>query len=276
MAFIAYPTVASLFYSLTRYDLLQQPVFIGLGNYEQLFRDPLMGTAIKNTVYYMVISIPLNIVVSILVALLLNLKVKGMAVYRTLFYMPSLVPPVATSLLWVWVLNPQYGVVNWLLSLVGIAGPWWLASVTWSKPAIILISLWGGLGGGMILFLASLQDVPQDVRDAALVDGANAWQRFWAIVLPMLTPVVFYELILGIIGGFQYFVVPYVVTGGTGNPANSLTLFAVLLYRDAFFNFKMGYASAMAWSAMVVIFALTFVVFRTSNRWVFYQSGEAR
>ncbi|MCL4544416.1 MAG: sugar ABC transporter permease [Chloroflexi bacterium] len=276
LAFIVYPTFASFYYSLTQYDLLQKPTFIGLGNYQHLFRDPLMLTSIQNTLYYMVISIPLNIAVSIMVALLLNLKVRGMAAYRTLFYMPTLVPPVATSLLWVWVLNPQYGIINWLLSLAGITGPGWLASVTWSKPAIIIISLWGGIGGGMILFLASLQNVPQDLQDAALVDGANAWQRFWAIVLPMLTPIIFYELILGIIGGFQYFVVPYVITGGTGNPANSLTLFAVLLYRNAFFNFKMGYASAMAWSAMVVIFILTFVVFRTSNRWVFYQSGETR
>jgi multiple sugar transport system permease protein len=190
--------------------------------------------------------------------------------------MPTLVPFVATSLLWEWLLNPQYGIANWLLSLVGITGPGWLASATWSKPSLILISLWGGLGGAMLLFLATLQDVRHDLIEAALVDGANAFQRFFAVTLPSLTPVIFFELITGIISAIGYFTVPYVITGGTGNPINSLMLFAVYLYNNAFFNFKMGYASAMAWAATIVVFILTFIVFRTSSSWVYYASGEAR
>ncbi len=274
--FIVYPTIASFYYSLTSYNLLQAPKFIGLGNYETLFTDPLMGTAVYNTLYYVVLWIPLNIVLAIAVALLLNVKVKGMAFYRTMFYLPVLVPPVATSLLWVWFLNPQYGVANWLLSLVHIAGPGWLASEIWSKPSIIMMSLWGSIGGAMLIFLASLQDVPQELRDAAEVDGANAWQRLWAITIPLLTPVIFFQLIISIIAAIGYFTVPYVVTNGTGTPANSLLLFALILYRDAFFDFKMGFASAMAWAATIVVFILTIVLFRTSSRWVYYQSGENR
>lgn len=274
--FIVYPTIASFYYSLTAYNLLQPPRFIGVGNYQALFTDPLMATAVYNTVYYVALWIPLNIILGIAVALLLNVKVRGLALYRTMFYLPVLVPPVATSLLWVWFLNPQYGVANWLLSLFGIAGPGWLASITWSKPSIIIMSLWGSIGGAMLIFLASLQDQPQELRDAAEVDGANAWQRLWAITIPLLTPVIFFELIIGIIAAIQYFTVPYVVTNGTGTPANSLLLFALILYRDAFFDFKMGFASAMAWAATVIIFILTYIVFRTSNRWVFYQSGENR
>jgi len=276
LAFIVYPTVMSFYYSLTEYDLLQVPTFVGLGNYQQLASDPKMLTAIYNTLYYMALWIPLNIGLSISVALLLNLKVRGMAMYRTLFYLPVLVPAVATSLLWVWFLNPQYGVANWVLSLVNIPGPGWLASTVWSKPSVVLISLWGSIGNTMLIFLASVQDVPKDLQDAAEVDGANAWQRFWAVTLPMLTPVIFFELIIGIIAGIQFFTIPYVITGGTGNPADSLTVFGLILYRAAFFDFKMGYASAMAWAATVLIFVLTFVVFRTSNRWVYYQSGETR
>ncbi|HLG51436.1 MAG: sugar ABC transporter permease [Chloroflexi bacterium] len=276
LCFILYPTGASFYYSLTQYDLLQTPTFIGLDNYAQLLQDETVGIAIYNTLYYMVLWVPLNIALSIAVALLLNLKVRGMSIYRTLFYLPVLVPAVATSLLWVWFLNPQYGVANWLLSLVGLPGLGWLASTTWSKPSIVLISLWGSVGNTMLIFLASLQDIPRDLHDAAEVDGANAWQRFWSITLPLLTPVIFFELIIGIIAGIQFFTIPYVVTGGTGNPANSLTVFGLILYRAAFFNFKMGYASAMAWSATVIIFILTYILFRTSNRWVFYQSGEAR
>ncbi len=276
LAFIVYPTFASFYYSLTQYDLLQIPTFIGLGNYEQLARDPKMLTAIYNTLYYMILWIPLNIALSIAVALLLNLKVRAMSIYRTLFYLPVLVPAVATSLLWVWFLNPQYGVANWLLSLVGVPGPGWLASTAWSKPSVVMISLWGSIGNTMLIFLASLQDVPQDLRDAAQVDGANAWQRTWNITLPMITPVIFFELIIGIIAGIQFFTIPYVITGGTGNPADSLTVFGLILYRAAFFDFKMGYASAMAWAATVIIFILTFILFRTSSRWVYYQSGETR
>ena len=276
LLFFAYPTIASLYYSLTEYDLLQSPTFIGLGNYQQMVQDPIIATSIGNTLYYAVIFIPLNIVLGILIALLLNLKVGGMAVYRTAFYMPTLVPAVATSLLWLWVLNPQYGIVNWFLSLIGIAGPGWLASAQWSKPSIILISLWGGIGGAMLLYLATLQDVRQDLIEAALVDGANAWQRFFAVTLPALTPVIFFQLLTGLIGAIQYFTVPFVITGGTGNPVNSLMLFAVYLYNNAFFNFKMGYASAMAWSATIVVFVITVIIFRTSSAWVYYGSGEAR
>jgi multiple sugar transport system permease protein len=276
LAFIVYPTLASLYYSLTQYDLLQTPTFVGLGNYQQLVSDPKMLNAVYNTAYYMVLWIPFNIILSIAVALLLNEKVRGMSFYRTLFYLPVLVPAVASSLLWVWFLNPQYGVANWLLSLVGLPPLGWLASTEWSKPSIVLISLWGSIGNTMLIFLASLQDVSTDLKDAAQVDGANAWQRLWAVTLPLLTPVIFFQLIIGIIAGIQLFTLPYVITGGTGNPADSLTVFGLILYRSAFFDFQMGYASAMAWAATIVIFILTYIVFRTSDRWVFYQSGETR
>jgi multiple sugar transport system permease protein len=274
--FFAYPTLASLYYSLTEYNLLQTPQFIGLGNYEQMLKDPVIAASVGNTIYYALLFVPLNIIFGILVALLLNLKVRGISFYRTAFYVPTLVPFVATSLLWEWVLNPQYGIFNWLLSLIGIPGPGWLASAAWAKPSIVIISLWGGLGGSMLLFLATLQDVRQDLIEAALVDGANVFQRFFAVTLPSLTPVIFFQLITGIIGAVGYFTVPYVITGGTGNPVNSLMFFAVYLYNNAFFNFQMGYASAMAWLATIVVFILIYIVFRTSSAWVYYGSGEAR
>jgi multiple sugar transport system permease protein len=273
--FIAYPIAASFYFSLCSYDALRRPRWVGLENYRILFtEDPLFWTSLWNTLYIVALGLPVTMAISLGIALLMNQRLKGMAFYRTLYYLPSITPVVATSALWLWLLNPEIGLVNNLLGKVGVQGPGWLASPDWSKPALILMGLWGA-GGAMVIYLAGLQDVPQQLYEAASLDGAGKWAQLRHVTLPMLSPVILFNLIMGLIGGFQYFTQAYVVSKGTGSPQDSLLFYAFHLFNSAFLDFRMGYASAMAWVLFLVTLVCALAVFRSSARWVYY-GGESR
>jgi len=272
LVFVLGPIVASLVLSFMRYDVVTAPRFLGLGNFRELFStDYRFGMSMGNTAYYVAFYVPLHLIVALGLALLLNQKVRGMPIYRTLFYIPSIVPIVASSILWVWILQPEWGMINSLLAVFGIKGPLWLSSLTWSKPSMIMMALWGS-GSAMIICLAGLQGVPQHLYEAAEIDGANRWQRFAHITLPMLSPTLFFMLILGVIGSFQVFTTAYVMTGG--GPAESTLFYMLYLYRRAFVFLNMGYAAAMAWILFVIVLTLTLIQFRLANRWVYYEAEQ--
>ncbi len=279
------PMLVSLYLSLTEYAIIKPPKFVGLNNYTTIVNDPLFWKSLENTIYYTVIFVPLSILGSLGCALLLNRPLRGRSIFRSILFLPSITPVVATAVLWIWLLQPQVGLVNYLLSLVGIPGPGWLTSPAWAKPALILISLWGSIGGAtMLIFLAGLQGVPSELLEAAEVDGAGGWTRFWRITLPLLSPTLFFATILGLIGAFQQFTLAYVATSsvGQGRPAGGpvySTLFYVLnLYQQAFDYWNMGYASALAWTFLVFVLAITFVQLVLSRRWVYYEAnaGDAK
>jgi len=278
--FIAYPIAASFYYSLCSYDALRAPHWVGLENYRTLLTDdPLFWRALGNTLYIVALGLPLNLAVSLGIALLMNQKLKGMAFYRTIFYLPSITPMVATSILWLWLLNPEMGLVNGLLEKVGVQGPGWLASPDWSKPALILMGLWGA-GGSMVIYLAGLQDVPAQLYEAASLDGAGKLAQFRHVTLPMLSPVILFNLIMGLIAGFQYFTQVWVISGAIGNkalggPQDSTLVYALYLFSAAFLDFRMGYACAMAWILFLVTLACALLIFRSSARWVYY-GGDTR
>ena len=275
LVFIAYPIGLSFYFSLCDYDTLSPPRWVGVENYRRLFtQDPLFGRSLWNTFYMVLFGLPLSMGVSLALAFLLNQKLRGIAFYRTVFYLPSIVPVVATSILWLWLLNPEIGLINTGLSHLGIRGPGWLIDPAWAKPALILMGTWSA-GGGMIIYLAGLQDVPQSLYEAAALDGAGPWARLWNITLPFLSPILLFNLIMGLIGAFQYFTQVYVMTNGTGGPQDSTLFYALRLFRSAFIDFNMGYASAMAWVLFGITLACALLVFRTSARWVYY-AGESR
>lgn len=286
LIFTFVPMVASLYLSLTSYNIVSPPKFVGLDNYARLTEDPLVRKSLGNTFYYALIFVPLHIVGSLCCATLLNQKIKGRALFRSLYFLPSITPVVASAFLWLWIFQPYVGLLNHFLSLVGISpGPGWFASVTWSKPALIIISLWGAVGGGtMLIFLAGLQGIPQELLEAAEIDGAGRWSKFRHVTLPLLTPSIFFALILGLIGALQMFTLAFVATGGTGimHPAGGpvySTLFYVLhLYTNAFDYWQMGYASALAWVFFLIVLVLTFIQLRLSRSWVYYEAeaGVAR
>lgn len=274
--FALYPIVVSFYYSLCTYNVVLPPRWIGIENYVNLLTDdPHFWKSLYNTFYMMALGLPMGLTFAFLLAVLLNTKVRGLAVFRTIFYLPSIVPVVATSILWVWILNPECGLVNGALGWLGIRGPGWLTDPRWSKPALILTGLWG-VGGTMIIFLAGLQQAPTALYEAAVVDGAGRWRSLRHITLPSISPVIFFNLIMGIIGSFQYFTQVYIMTGGgtsagrPGGPQDSTLVYALYLYQNAFQNFDMGYASAMAWILLLVTLALVAVVFRSSG-WVHYE-----
>lgn len=276
LVFGAGPIIASLVLSFTNYNIVSSPLFVGPANYgEMVSNDPVFTTSLVNTVYYTVIFVPAQIIVAFALALLLNVKVRGVAVYRTLFYLPSIVPAVASSVLWIWILEPQWGLLNSALHFVGVEGPLWLASMNWSKPSLILMALWGS-GGAMIIFLAGLQGVPVHLHEAAMIDGAGRWKRFWHVTVPMMSPTIFFVLVLGIIGSFQVFTAAYIMTDG--GPNNSTLFYLLYLYRQAFHFLNMGYASAMAWLLLLIIMAFTLVQLWLAPRWVYYENegGERR
>jgi multiple sugar transport system permease protein len=269
IVFYIYPIAASFYYSFTEYKVLTPAEWIGLRNYITLIReDPLFRLSLYNTLYYVALEVPLSILVSICLALALNTKVIGTSIYRTIYFLPTLVPSVASAVLWMWVLNPQYGLINSVLYKLGINGPGWIADPKWSKPSIILMQVWGGVGRPIVIYLASLQDIPQQLYEAAEIDGANVWAKIRWITLPMLTPVILFNTVMGLIGAFQMFTQPFIMTDG--GPANSTLFYTLYLYRNAFRYFKMGYASAMAWILFLLIFLLTVLIFRSSSRWVYY------
>jgi multiple sugar transport system permease protein len=268
------PMAFSLYISFTIYPVLSPPTWIGLANYHDLFLgDPLFWTALGNTAYYVAFAVPLGLLGSLLLALLLNLKVRGVALFRTAYYIPTVISTVPVYILWVWLLDPGAGLVNQVLGLVGIHGPTWLASPDWSKPSLILMSLWGIGGATMVIYLAGLQGIPQHLYEAAQIDGAGRWARFRNVTLPMLSPTIFFNLIIGIIASFQIFTQAFVMT--SGGPLNSTLFYSFYLYREGFQYLYMGYASAMAWVLLVITLALTLFNFALARRWVYYEGGLA-
>lgn len=270
-AFTLYPMVVSLYYSFTIYHSKRAPEWVGLENYINLFSDPDFFISLNNTLYMVVIAVPLGLIASFICALLLNLKVRGQAFYRVIYFLPSIVPTVAGTILFLWLLNPQVGLVNTLLAKIGVDGPNWMTDPQWSKPALILLGMWG-MGGTIVIYLSGLQDVPVSLIEAAELDGASWFQRLWHITIPMVSPITLFNLITGMIGMFQYFAQAYVVGGGEnlGRPLNSTLFYSVYLYQNAFLFLKMGYASAMAWILFIIILVLTLLLLKVSDRFTYY------
>ncbi|MGI6208393.1 MAG: carbohydrate ABC transporter permease [Anaerolineae bacterium] len=264
------PMIASLYYSMTDYPLLSGATWIGLANYRELFTDRLFPIALKVTFLYSISSIPLGMALAIFLALLLNVRIKGILAFRTIYYLPTILGGVAVSLIWMLLFSANFGLFNWLLELVGIQPVRWLTSQRWALWALVFMSLWG-VGGSVIIFLAGLQNIPNHLYEAAKIDGANTLQEFRYVTIPQLTPTIFFSLVMGIIGALQTFTQSFIMTGGGPNNA---TLFYVLeLYRNAFQYFRMGYASAMAWVLFVIILLLTLLVFQSSPMWVHYEAS---
>jgi multiple sugar transport system permease protein len=269
VVFRVYPFFASLYYSFTFYPILDRPKWVGLDNYIGLLGDSRFITGLYNTAYYALFAVPLAAVAGVLLAMLLNSRIKGLSFFRTIFYLPSIMPVVVMAITWLWMFDPINGVVNYFLSLVGIEGPAWLGSPQWSKPALIIMSLWT-IGSAVVIYLASLQDVPRELLEAAELDGATAIRKIWHVTLPMISPVIFFNVIVGLIGAFQYFVEPWVMSNGTGSPADSLLMMSMYLYQSAFQFFKIGYASAQAWVLFLIVILFTAILFRVSGRLVYY------
>lgn len=268
LVFTAFPFVASLYLSFTRYNIVQAPVFVGATNYETLLReDPLFWKALWVTLRYALVAMPLGTAAGVGIALLLNLNLKGISAFRTIFYLPTIVPAVATSVVFLWILNPQIGLINGLLKLFGIVGPAWLQDKEWAPWTLVFMSLWA-VGGSMVIYLAGLKDIPTYLYESALLDGATAFQRLRHITLPMLTPVIFFNLVMGTIGTFQYFTEAYVMT--QGGPEDSTLFYALYLFNRAWRYLDMGYASAMAWVLFVIIMTLTGMLTATQRKWVHY------
>jgi len=272
LAFTVYPLVSSFYYSFTRYDLLKPPVFLGLRNFVDIFsEDPHFGQVMYNTIYYVGLSAPLGVIAAFLMASLLNTKILGRSVFRAIFFFPAVVPAIVTAMVWAFLLNVQYGAINATLQGLGLSTIPFISSPDLAKPSLILIHMWAQ-GNAIVIFLASLQDVPRSLYEAATVDGANAWHKFWHITIPMCTPVILFNLIMGFIGGFQNFTLPWLLTQGGPNQATEF--YSLFLYRNAFSYFRMGKASALAWILFVIIVVFTIALFRSSARWVYYGGAE--
>jgi multiple sugar transport system permease protein len=266
------PILFSIYMSFTDWDLFQAPDFIGIGNYKKIFtHDPLFWKSVGNTVYYAFISIPLGMLLSLWIAYYLNKKLKGITFFRVLYYLPSVVPVVASSLLFVRLLAPNTGLINRGLALIGIDGPNWLLDPDWVKPALIVMSLWG-VGGGVVLLLAGMKGIPGELLEAAAIDGAGPRKAFLFVTLPMITPIIFFNLVTGLIGALQTFAQVYIVT--SGGPDNASQMIVPYLFENAFKFYKMGYASAIAWVLFLMILLLTLLVFRSSALWVYYEEGR--
>ena len=276
IVFFLGPIIASLVLSFTRWNIVGDPIWVGLDNYITIFTEDLrFRKAVEVTLTYSIFYLPLEVLCGIGLAVLMNQKLRGIGVFRTLFYMPSVVPQVAAALVWVWMLNQRYGVINTLLNNVGIAGPNWLGSPQYILPSLILIALWG-VGGSAIIYLAGLQNIPEVLYEAATVDGANALQKFVRITLPLLTPTIFFQLVLGLIGVFQTFTPAFIAAGQTGGPLQSGLFYMLYIYNRGFIALRMGYASALAWIMTVFILIVTVVVLRSSSYWVYYEADRSR
>ncbi len=299
--FLAYPVLASIYFSFCDYSVLKAPVYIGGENYKELWGDEVFWTAIKNTLFYAVMALPTGMLTALILAMLLNAKVKGMAIFRTIFFIPALVPQVSLAVLWLWILNGEHGILNNLLNPIlhvvsgignigvgalnamghplvshtidklDLSGPNWLGSPTWSKPSMVVLGVWG-VGNAMLIYLASLQDVPTELVEAADLDGASSWQKTLNVTIPMISPVILFNMIMGIIGTLQVFTVPYIMFPN-GDPARATYFYTEYLFDNAFKYHRMGYACAMGWILFVMIMVLTFVSIRFSERHVHYQGG---
>ncbi len=270
VVFTAGPILASFYYSFNFYDVVTPARWVGLQNYSDLMKDMLFWGSLKVTAIYAFGSVATGIIASLAIALLLNRDIHGVAVFRTIYYLPSVISGVAVSLLWMWILNSDFGMVNFLLwKVFRIEGPSWLMNRHWVIPSLILMSLWG-IGGSIVIYLARLQGIPTELYEAAEIDGANYWSRLASITLPMMTPVIFFNMITGIIGSFQVFTQAYVMTNG--GPNNASLFYVLYLYRNAFRYWRMGYASAQAWILFLILLVLTAIMVYTANRWVYYDA----
>lgn len=284
LVFTAYPVIASFYFAFTRYTVLTPPQFIGVENFVTMFTsDALYWRAVWNTAYFTFFSVPLGLLVALVLALLLNTRSRGIGIYRTIYYLPGLMPTVATALVWYILLDPRWGLVNAGLGLFGFAPLGWLRSAEWSKPALIMISVWSTVGVPMLIFLAGLKEIPKPLIEAATIDGANAFQRLVRVVMPLLTPTIFFNLIIGMINSFQVFALAFVAAAAGSDsqvqnvgPRNSLLVYVIHIYRNGFRYYEMGYASALALVLFIVLIIITLVLVRTSDTWVHYEGGARR
>ena len=268
------PMILSLYYSLTKYEFPLPPKWIGLGNYvEAIVQDDLFFKALGNTGYYVLFSVPLGLIGSLCLALLLDRNLPFRALWRTVYYVPSIVPIVVSAFLFGYLFQPDYGLINSFLWGLGIQGPGWFSSSLWVKPTLILLALWGAGGSTTIIFLAGLQNIPSELYEAAQVDGAGRWHKFWAITIPMLSPTIFFNLVTGIIGAFKVFSSAWVATGGGPNYASYF--YVLHLFTEAFTYLNMGYASALAWYLFLIIMIFTLLQLRLARTWVYYESETA-
>jgi multiple sugar transport system permease protein len=271
LAFVLGPMLFSLGLSFFESDLLTRTYFVGFDNYRDLFQETLFWQSLKVTFIYAFTTVPLGATIALLIALLLNQNLLGLSLWRTIYYLPTVISGVAVSLLWLQIFNPRAGLLNNFLALFGIQGPTWLYSSTWALPSLIMMSVWG-VGANMLLYLAGLQSIPTQLYEAATIDGANALRRFWHVTIPMLTPTIFFNVIISLIGAFQFFTQSFIMTeGGPNNATLSMVLF---LYRKAFLQIRFGYASAAAWVLFAIIITFTLLFQYSSRRWVYYE-GEA-
>jgi multiple sugar transport system permease protein len=271
LAFTLVPIILSFYYSFCDYSLLQAPLYKGTANYNQLFHDPVFWKVLSNTLFYVVLALPLGTVVALGAAMLLNVRISGLAIYRTLIFLPSLVPTVASAMLWLWLFNANMGLINIALRAIGIDNPpGWLTDPRFAMNSLVLMSFWG-IGNTVVIYLAGLQDVPRELYEAASIDGASTARQIWHVTIPAISPVIFFNLIMGIIGSLQIFATPLILT--QGGPAQSTYFYTMYLYDNAFKYVHMGYASAMAWIQLLIVFALTGLAFWTSKHWVHYSGN---
>jgi len=268
------PMIYSLYLSFTDSSGFGTPEWIGLDNYIRMFTgDPLFWKTIGNTIFYTLLSVPLGLITGYLLAVLLNSKVRFMGIFRTIFYLPSIVPTVATALLWTLIFQPNFGIANAILEFFNLPTSMWLLSEQMVKPTLIIMSLWG-VGGGMVIYLASLQEVPKSLYEAAEIDGASTWSKFWNITVPLTSPVIFFQFVMGLIGALQVFTESFVVSSGTGGPNNASLFYVFYLYQQGFQYFNQGYASALAWVLFVVILILSIFVFKYIGDKVYYEAED--
>lgn len=271
-AWVIYPLASSIYHSLTSYDLLRPPIYVGLENYQEIFTlDPAFPLVVKNTLYWVLLSAPLGVISAFLMASLLNTRIVARSVFRAIFFLPAIVPAVVTATVWQFLLNINYGAIDATLIGLGLPAIPFLSSPALAKPSLIMIHMWAQ-GTAMVIFLATLQDVPRSLYEAATVDGADSFRRFLHVTIPMCSPVMLFNLVMGFINGFQSFTLPWLLTGGGPNQATEF--FIIHLYRNAFLYYRMGKASALAWILFVAVLCFTIGLFKTSNRWVYYAGGR--
>lgn len=267
-----FPMIFSLYMGFFRWDIINEPVFIGLENFKELFQDRLFWISLRQTIYYAGMRVPLMLVAGLILAILLNQKIRGLGFFRTVYYLPSIIPDVAVLMMWIWLLSPQ-GLVNTSLAKIGIDGPNWFGDIEWAVPALVLTGIWG-IGGGMLIYLGGLQGIPTQLYEAAEIDGAGRLRQFWHVTLPMISPVLFYNLVTGIIGAMQSFTGSFIAT--SGGPGYATHFLVYYLYNNAFAYLKMGFASAFAWVVFAIIMVLTLVVLRSSSVWVYYEGLRSK
>ena len=269
LAFTLLPVAASLVLSFVKWNLISTPEFIGLDNYFKALRDPMFWRVLKNTAVYTLGTVPTSMALSLFLALALNQKIRGVTLFRGLFYLPVVAPMVAVAMVWRWLYSTDFGIINYLLNLVGVSAVPWLTSTRWAMPAVMIMSVWKGLGYGMVIYLAGLQGIPQHLYDAAAVDGANGWQRFRHVTVPMLSTTTFFVMVTSVISSFQVFGQVYIMT--RGGPANASSTIVYYIYQNGFESFRMGYASALSWLLFAVIFAFTVIQFRAQRERIYYE-----